>query len=119
MAKGDANVFYSGMNSRTTGRRATPTQEKKAEAIDKKVEARGKLMPAADIVFEAIDAEKRKAYEKLAKLPLPTSIEEGRVIARLEAVQMHIEFLDTFSIKMQNVLRQAAKKQKSEDENDG
>jgi hypothetical protein len=107
------NFMYTGSVPRP---RRTHQEDLKAEVRADKSEARSKLLPAWDIVDAEIAAEKKRAYETLAKLPVTATTTEARVRDQLIAVQMHIEFLERFNNVMQNKLRVPSRKKDEDDD---
>lgn len=95
-------------SSLSTGMSSAVARRQKArleEASKVRQSRRGILTPQAEIILEWIASERKNCIELVATMILGLDVTESRVIGRLEAIQLHLQFLDLMKAKAHNLLR--------------
>ncbi len=99
MSRNDGSL-YSGINA---SQATTHTVREVAREV--KEERRNKLTASEEILLEMIARNRKNVTDQLASLPMTFETEEKDVKSVLLAYQMNLQFIDSFSAQISNIMR--------------
>lgn len=102
----DDSVLYTGANSASLS--VEKEQPVRREAHQEKQEKRAKLLPAAQLVMDAIDKEKVRVRD-IRELDVENMFADEHFKAELMARKKYITYLENLKNHMENVLREHKK----------
>lgn len=102
----DDGLLYPGSSSASfTTPRAAELAKAKKEASQHRDETRTRLEPQAEELMELVEGYKKTLMSDLAHLTLSMDVGEDRVIAELRAIQLNLQFIDSFKLALGNLMR--------------